>query len=114
MLGLEYRLDESLCMSNNPLLLLFALPLRDTLPSVLRVGMRPADFKLFLTHASIDVDVLDFDVERAMLWNHIPRIKLPDQVEKDDERPCKIVLEEGDNAEIRPSDGPKGDVELGD
>jgi len=113
MLRLEYRCDESLSISNSPLLLKFALHLCDTLPSVLRVGMRPADLKLFLTHSRVDVDVLDFDVERAMLRNYEPRIGLPDSVQKNDEGPCKIVLEEGDNAEIGPADWPKGDVELG-
>jgi hypothetical protein len=112
MLRLEYRCDESLCISNCPLLFLFALHLRDTLPSVLRVGLHPADFKLFLAHSRVDVDVLDFDIERAMLWNHEPRINLPDSVQKNYEGPCKIVLEEGDNAEIGPANGPKGDVEL--
>jgi hypothetical protein len=76
--------------------------------------LRPADFKLFLTHPRVDVDVLDFDVERAMLWNHEPRISLPDNEQKNDEGPCKIVLEEGNNDEIGPANGPKGDVELGD
>jgi len=113
MLRLEYRLDESLCISSNPLLLLFALHLCDTLPSVLRVGLRPADFTLFLTHSRVDVDVLDFDVERAMLRNYEPRINLPDGVQKNDEGPCKIGLEEVDSVEIRPADRPKGDVELG-
>lgn len=113
MLRLEYSCDESLCISNRPLLLLFALHLHDTLPSVVRVGLRPADSKLFLTHPRVDIDVLDFDVERAVRRNVEPRPSLPDSVQKNDEGACKIVLEEDGRVEIGPADGPKGDVELG-
>lgn len=113
MLRLEHRCDESLCISNRSLLFVFGLHLHDTLPSVVRVGLSPADSKLFLTHPRVDVDVLDFDVERAMLRNLEPRISLPDSVKKNDEGACKIVLEEGASNEIGPANGPKGDVELG-
>ena len=113
MLRLEYRCDESLCISKRPLLLQLVFHLHDSLSSVIRVGLQPADSNLFLTHPRVDVDVLDFDVEGAMLRNHEPRISLPDSIQEKDEGACKIVLEEDGRVKIWPADGPKGDVELG-
>jgi len=110
----EHRCDESLCPTHSSLLLLLVLHLNDTFPSLLRRDSRPAnELNLSLTHSRVDVDVLDFDVERAMLLTHEPRPTLPAKVQNKKEGACMIVLEEDGGVEIGPADGPKGDVELG-
>jgi len=114
LLRLEDRCDSSLCPTHSPFLLLRLLQLSNTLPSLVRRDFRPAkSLKLFLPHSRIDVDVLDFDVERTMLWNSKPRPSLPANVQNKEEGTCKIVLEKRDGAEVGPADGPKRDVELG-
>jgi len=74
------------------------------------------DEPLFLAHASVDIDVLDLNIERAMGRDIEPGIQLPAEVEKDEEGASEIGLEEGGGVEIAGwrADGVERGVELGD
>lgn len=85
----------------------------DTLSSIVRIGLRPTNVHLSLAHSRVDINVLDFHIERAMLLMHEPRVSLPAKVKNKEEGAGEIVLEEDDRVEIRSANGPEGDVELG-
>jgi hypothetical protein len=107
----EYRLDDTLCPTERAVDLLLALHLHDTLPSL--VLWRVDELQLLLAQSLVDIDVLDLDVQRALLRNLEPRPDLPYNVQNKEEGACKVVLEEDGGVEIWPADGIKGDVELG-
>lgn len=82
--------------------------------SCLRVGVLATDRRLRIPHASVDVNVLDRDPQRAVCRAGEPAVDLPNEVQEDEKRAGEIKLEEGGGIQIRAAHGPQCDVELGD
>jgi hypothetical protein len=70
-------------------------------------------FSLSLSHASVDIDVLDSNPQRTMRRNLEPAVNLPHEVQDNKERPRHIRFEETLDTEVRSADWVKGDVKLG-
>lgn len=115
LLRLKDRLENRLANLHRCLLRLLALKLNDTSPPLLSINMWSRDqVHLSLPHASVNIDVLDRNVERAFFWTSEPRVDLPSQVQNDEERTSKVSLEESGRVQVarRRAHWVKGDVEL--
>ena len=56
------------------------LILLDASAPLIRRDIYATDHGLSVSHARIDIDVLQFDVQRAVCWPHEPAVDLPAQV----------------------------------
>lgn len=113
--GSEDRSHNGLSPCTRSLLLILVLDLHDALPALIgRDSLSADEVSLALTHAIVDVDVLDLDVERAMFLHLEPRPGFPANVQNEEERTCEIVLEEDRRISIGATDWPDGNIKLGD
>jgi hypothetical protein len=79
--SLEYGVDSPHDVVLDTLLLLLILDLLNTGASRVLIHTWAADqLSLVLPHASVDVDILDFDPQRTVRRNREPAVDLPHQV----------------------------------
>lgn len=82
--------------------------------SCLWVGVLATDRGLRVPHASVEVDVLDWDPQWAVCRAGEPAVDLPNEVQEDEKRAGEVKLEEGRSVQIRAANWPQSHVELRD
>lgn len=101
-------------MSLDTLLSIFFLHLEDAGASLFLGDTGTADAgSLALSHARVDIDILDSDEKWSVFWSDEPAVDLPHQVKEDDQGTGEVELEEGIGIQVRTADWIQGDVELG-
>lgn len=85
-----------------------------TLPAHLRIRVLAADRDLAVPHASVDIDLVNGDPQRAVFGALEPGVNLPHEIEEDEQGAGEVEVEEGFDVEVGSADGVQGDVELGD
>lgn len=106
--------DDGHEMSLDTLLSIFFLHLEDAGASLFLGDTGTADAgSLALSHARVDIDILDSDEKWSVFWSDEPAVDLPHQVKEDDQGTGKVELEEGIGIQVRTADWIQGDVELG-
>ncbi len=94
-------------------LLLFTLHLKDaSAPLVLRDTCATDPASLFLSHARVDIDILDLDIQWAVSWPNEPAVALPAEIQEHEQRTSEIELEELVGVQVRAADRVQRDVEL--
>lgn len=100
-LRLKDGMDNRLSNLHGSLFGLLTLQLRNTSPPLVGINVWSGDHvHLSLTHASVDVNVFDGNVERAFLWTGEPGVGLPSNVQDDEEGTGEVCLEEGGWVEV--------------
>ena len=95
------RLDPSLWTLGTSL----SLHLSNACTSLLvRDALAGDELALTLTHAAVDIDVLCLDVPWTVLGDIDPRVCLPEDIEEEDDRACKIRLEEALGVKVGTAD----------
>jgi hypothetical protein len=93
-------------------LLLLLLHFGDASASLLVRDICTANVRLARPHASVDINILCSDEQRAIRWSVEPTVGLPAQVEGDEERTSEVQFEEGLRVQVGASDRIQRSVEL--
>ena len=112
--NLEYTPNNAHSVILRRLLLLRSLQLFNTSPPRCGRNTITTNSELALPHASVDVDILELDEQRAVGGALEPAVKLPPAVQDDQQGAGEVELEESLGVEVGAADGVEGDVELGD
>lgn len=112
--NLEYTPNNAHSIILRRLLLLRSLQLLNTSPPRRGRNPIPTNSELPFPHASVDIDILELDEQRAVGGALEPAVKLPPAVQDDQQGAGEVELEESLGVEVGAADGVEGDVELGD
>lgn len=106
--------DNSNEMTLDAPLLLFLLHLHDASTPVLLRYVGATDRSLLISHASVYIDVLDFDIQWPMRWSGEPAIDFPNQEQENEQRTSEIELEERAGIQVRAANRIQRNIELSD
>jgi hypothetical protein len=70
-----------------------SLHLLDASTPRLRWDIHATDHGLSISHARVDINIFQFDVQWAVFWPHEPAVDFPTQVQEDEQRTSEVELE---------------------
>ena len=112
--GLDKVAHTSLEVSHDTWLPLILIHLHDARTPLFLGNTLAADQgQLFLSHTSVDIDILDLDPDGAVARSDEPRVNLPAEIQEDEQGTGEVELEEVAGVEVGAADGVERDVELG-
>jgi hypothetical protein len=112
---LEDGAEGSLRMAREALALaLLGIHTLDAGPALIRGETFATDADLLRSHTGVEIDIRQLDPEWAVSRTDEPAVNLPAAVQEDEQWPSEVKLEESGWVQIRSTNRPQRNVELGD